>query len=113
MIRAIVTNAGERHIINVRNGSALPDLPEESVVEVPAIVDASGAKPLAMGRLEPPIRGWLQLLKCYELLAVEAAVERSYHKALLALSCHPLVPSVNKARLLVTALNEKYQLELH
>ena len=113
LIRAMVTNAGERHIINVRNGSALPDLPEESVVEVPAIVDASGAKPLAMGRLEPSIRGWLQLLKSYEILAVEAAVEQSFHKALLALSCHPLVPSVNKARLLIAALNEKYRLGLH
>ena len=113
LIRAIATNAGERHIINVRNGSALPDLPEESVVEVPAIIDASGAKPLAMGRLEPPIRGWLQLLKSYEVLAVEAAVERSYHKALLALSCHPLVPSVNKARLLIAAINDKYRLGLH
>jgi 6-phospho-beta-glucosidase len=113
LIRAIATDAGERHIINVRNGSALPDLPEESVVEVPSIVDAGGAKPLAMGRLEPSIRGWLQLLKSYEVLAVEAAVEQSYHKALLALSCHPLVPSVNKARLLIAAINDKYRLGLH
>jgi 6-phospho-beta-glucosidase len=112
LIRSIVTGDGARHVVNVENGSSLPDLPADSAVEVPAVVDAGGAQPLAMGRLETPIRGWLQLLKSYEILTVEAAVEKSYRKALLALSCNPLVPSVNKARALLDALDERHGLGL-
>lgn len=112
LIRSMVTGDGARHIINLANGSALPDLPPESVVEVPAVVDGGGAHPLAMGRLETPIRGWIQLLKSYEILTVEAAVEKSYRKALLALSCNPLVPSVSKAKVLLDGLNERHRLGL-
>jgi 6-phospho-beta-glucosidase len=112
LMRSMVCGGGDRHIVNVRNGSSLPDLPEDSAVEVPAVVDSDGAHPLAMGRLETPIRGWIQLLKSYEVLAVEAAVEKSYRKALLALSCNPLVPSVNKASVLLDALDERHGLGL-
>jgi 6-phospho-beta-glucosidase len=112
LIRSMVSNDGARHIVNVENGSSLPDLPPDSAVEVPAVVGAGGAAPLAMGRLETPIRGWIQLLKSYEILTVEAAVERSYKKALLALSCNPLVPSVNKAKALLDALDERHGLHL-
>lgn len=112
LIRSMVTGDGARHVINVRNGSALPDLPEDSAVEVPAAVDSGGAHPLAMGRMETAIRGWVQLLKSYEILTVEAAVEKSMSKGLLALSCHPLVPSVKKAKLVLEALNERHGLGL-
>lgn len=112
LIRSMTTNDGQTHVLNIRNGSALPDLPEDSAVEVPAVVDSGGARPLAMGRLETPIRGWIQLLKSYEILTVEASVEKSYKKALLALSCNPLVPSVNKAKSLLDALNERHGLNL-
>jgi 6-phospho-beta-glucosidase len=112
LIRSMAMNDGARHIVNVENGSSLPDLPADSAVEVPAAIDAGGARPLAMGRLETPIRGWLQLLKSYEILTVEAAVEKSYKKALLALSCNPLVPSVNKAKALLDELDQRHRLGL-
>lgn len=112
LIRDLHLNAGTRHIVNVQNRGALPDLPEDAVVEVTAVVDAQGARPLAIGRLEPQIRGLIQHVKAYEELTVEAAVTKSYAKALLALTSHPLTTSVNKAKRILDRFNEAHNLQL-
>ncbi|NLM41162.1 MAG: 6-phospho-beta-glucosidase [Firmicutes bacterium] len=113
LIRDIHLNAGRKHIVNVQNQGALPDLPWDGVVEVPCVVDAQGAHPLTMGRLEPQIRGLIQHVKAYEELTVAAAVTKDYHTALLALTSHPLTRSVNKAKRILDRFNEAHQLQLH
>jgi len=62
-------------------------------VEVPALVDARGAHPLAMGKMPVEVRGLIQAVAAYEELTVEAVLNGCYDTALTALSCHPLVPS--------------------
>jgi 6-phospho-beta-glucosidase len=101
LIRALANNLKELHIVNVRNGNSLPDLPEESVVEVPAMIDATGATPLSMGRMPPQIRGLIQAVKAYEELTIQAAVTGNRDTARLALMAHPLVPSWDVACALV------------
>lgn len=111
LIRAIANNLKEVHIVNVRNSNALPDLPENSVVEVPAVIDASGARPLSMGHLPPQIRGLIQAVKSYEELTIEAAITGNRDTARLALMAHPLVPSWDAACALLTdilAANREY-----
>lgn len=93
LIRAIANNLKEVHIVNVRNGDALPDLPPDAVVEVPAVVDAHGAIPQTMGRMPPQIRGLIQAVKAYEELTIQAAITGDVNTARLALMAHPLVPS--------------------
>ncbi len=93
LIRAIANNLKETHIVNVRNGGSLPDLPESAVIEVPAVVDAHGAVPLALGRMPPQIRGLIQAVKAYEELTIQAALTGDRDTARLALMAHPLVPS--------------------
>ncbi len=112
LIRDLHLNRGGRHIVNVANNGALPDLPAGAVVEVPCLVDAGGARPLAMGRLEPHIRGLIQHVKAYEELTVEAAVTKDYHTALLALATHPLTTSVNKAKRILDRFDEEHDLGL-
>jgi 6-phospho-beta-glucosidase len=112
LIRDICLNSGRKHIVNVRNSGALPELPPEAVIEVPAVVDAKGAVPLAIGRLEPQIRGLIQHVKAYEELTVEAAVTKDYGTALLALTTNPLVTSINKAQRILDRFNEAHQLGL-
>lgn len=93
LIRAIAQDRREVHIVNTRNGLALPDLPPESVVEVPAVIGRSGAHPLVSGAMPPAIRGLAAAVKAYEELTVEAAVTGDENIAKLALVSHPLVPS--------------------
>jgi 6-phospho-beta-glucosidase len=95
----------------VRNGNSLPDLPEDAVVEVPAVVDAHGAVPQAMGHMPPQIRGLIQAVKAYEELTIEAAMTGDKNTARLALMAHPLVPSWDTACALLDdllAANKQY-----
>src|SRR5258708_10570494 len=97
LIRAIANNLKEVHIVNVRNGQSLPDLPEDSAVEVPAVIDAHGAVPQSMGHMPPQIRGLIQAVKAYEELTIQAALTGDRNTARLALMAHPLVPSWDTA----------------
>lgn len=112
LIRAIATDAGSKHIVNVQNNGAIPDLPPDVAIEVTASVDGRGAHPFYVGRVEPEIRGLMQLVKAYEELTVEAAVHQDYGKALLALANHPLVDSIHKARRLLDRFIERHNLPL-
>jgi 6-phospho-beta-glucosidase len=93
LIRAIAQDRREIHIVNVRNGQSIPDLPADSVVEVPAVIGKSGAHPLPSGSLPPTIRGLTAMVKAYEELTIQAAVTGDEDTAVMALFTHPLVPS--------------------
>jgi 6-phospho-beta-glucosidase len=88
-------------ILDVRNGSALPGLPADAVVEVPCHVDASGPRPLACAPLEGHELGLVQQVKAVERLTIEAALTGSAETAVKAFALHPLVDSVSTARRLL------------
>lgn len=94
IISSIYNNKHEIHVVNVPNQGATPDLPDTAVIETNAMIDASGAHPLAYGRLPLSIKGLIQSVKTFEELTVEAAMTGDKSTALLALAAHPLVPSV-------------------
>lgn len=96
-LASILQNRREVHIVNTRNGPCLPDLGPDVVVEVPCVVDASGAHPIAQGPMPVAVRGLLQQVKAYEELTVAAAVTGDRHTAFLALLNHPLVPGAQAA----------------
>ena len=65
---------GDVQVVNVRNDGALPDLPDDAVVEIPACIDRAGAHVSPLAPLAPEIRGLVQAVKAYEDLAVLAAI---------------------------------------
>jgi len=83
---------------NVRNGSAIPWLPADAIVEVPCVVGASGARPLSSVPVPPDVMTFLQVNCAYEMLAADAIVEQSRDKALRALRLNPMLRSVEQAR---------------
>ncbi|MEU4226732.1 6-phospho-beta-glucosidase [Nonomuraea sp. NPDC026600] len=88
-------------ILNVRNGSAVPGLPAEAVVEIPCAVDGSGIRPLATRPLPGRFLGLVQQVKAVEQTAIEAAMSGSSRLAVEAFALHPLVDSVGTARRLL------------
>ncbi len=98
VMSAVVHDTGRVIISDVRNGVAMPDLPPDVCVEVPARITRSGAEPLPCGPMPLSVRGLVQTVKAYEELAVEAATTGSSEAALAALTTHPLVGSYSKAR---------------
>ncbi|MGD0123352.1 MAG: hypothetical protein ABSC46_12425 [Candidatus Limnocylindrales bacterium] len=94
--------------LNVRNGGAISDLPDDVAVETSVLVRRDTIWPLAVGHLPPEIRGTVQIHKAYETLTIEAALTGSYEAALKALTIHPMVGNYDVARELL----DKY-LEAH
>ncbi|MGE5561507.1 MAG: 6-phospho-beta-glucosidase [Chloroflexota bacterium] len=101
MVAAIANDAQSRFIVNLPNSGAIKGLPDDKVVELPAIVGRRGAQALVVGEVPPDMLGLMQVVGAYETLTVEAALEGSYEKALRALALHPLVPSIAVAEKLL------------
>jgi 6-phospho-beta-glucosidase len=68
------------------------------VVEIPVLVNNGRVGPLEITDVPSHCMGLVQQVKYYERLTIEAAVENSYQKALLALTIHPLVRDFSTAR---------------
>ncbi len=101
---AIYHNKGERQIVQVLNQGAVDGIPADASVEIACIVDRTGPHPVRMGAIPLPIRGLIQVVKAYESLTVQAAVEGSRRVAMQALMAHPLVPSWEVAKPLLDEL---------
>jgi len=63
----------------------------DGAVEVSCVITKDGPIPLTIGELPVPVRGLIQTIKSFEQTAIEAAVEGSREKAILALTINPLV----------------------
>jgi 6-phospho-beta-glucosidase len=95
-------------IVNTRNGTSLPFLDPDDVVEVPAHIDGGGIAPLAGGDLPRSARGLVTQVKEYEREVVNAAVTGDAERAALALALHPLVPGVTIAREMMGEYRERH-----
>ncbi|MFK4267261.1 6-phospho-beta-glucosidase [Streptomyces milbemycinicus] len=106
IMRAIARDERATLILNVRNRTAVPGLDADAVVEVPCLVDAGGARPLAAGPVAPDQLGLMLTLKAVERATIAAATSHgpaARAAALRALAVHPLVDSVNVASRILDA----------
>ena len=73
--------------VNIRNGGLITSLPGECCVEVPAVVGAGGAKPMAIGALPPQLaalnRTFLNVVELTVRAALDESREHVYQAALL------------------------------
>ena len=104
LIASLHAGTGDQQVVDVRNDGAIPGLPDDAVVEVPARVDASGATVGHFDPLAPELLGLVQQVKAYERLTVEAAIHGDRKAALKALLANPLVGRYNVATALLDAL---------
>lgn len=87
ILNSVVT--GETSIIhgNVANKGLIDNLPADSAVEVPCMIDAKGIQPLKVGALAPQLAALIQTNVNVQELTVEALVtgkkEYIYHAAML------------------------------
>jgi 6-phospho-beta-glucosidase len=91
LLASLVGDTGDRQIVNVRNAGTFPFLSDEAVIEVPAVIGADGAVPVAVDPLAPPLRGLVAHVSAYEELAVDAALRGGRERVAEALLAHPLV----------------------
>jgi 6-phospho-beta-glucosidase len=91
LMASLSSGTGDIQVVDVRNDGALPGLPDDAVVEVPAVIDTQGAHPIAQRALPPEMMGLVEHCKAYERLAVEAARSGSRDTVVRALLANPLV----------------------
>src|SRR6266498_3169601 len=104
LIASLHAGTGDVQVVDVRNDGALPDLPDDAVVEVPARIDRDGAHPLPLAPLAPELLGLVQQAKAYERLTVAAARSGDRAIAIEALLANPLVREYQVAVPLLDAL---------
>jgi 6-phospho-beta-glucosidase len=106
LLNAHYNDLGEIHIANVRQAGAVPEWPEDWVLEMPCRVDRDGVHPLPAAPLPPGCFGLLAQVKSYELLTVEAAVHGDRDAAYQALLAHPLGPTADKVQVVLEDMLE-------
>ncbi|MCK5647133.1 MAG: hypothetical protein KAH97_10145, partial [Anaerolineales bacterium] len=84
--------------LNIPNGAAVPWMPPDSIVEIPVVVTRQGFYPLNPPSAPLDIQAMVRLNATFEMLWVEAVVEKSYEKALRAMMLNHLVTNLDQAR---------------
>jgi 6-phospho-beta-glucosidase len=98
LLNAHYNDLDETHIVNLRNGGAVKEWPDDWVLELPARVARTGIVPLPADPLPPVCFALIAAVKAYEQLTVEAAVHGDRQAAYQALLAHPLGPPADKVQ---------------
>ena len=86
-IHSVETGRERELHVNIRNGGLISNLPDDCCVEVPCLVGAGGAKPVAVGALPPQLaalnRTFLNVVELTVRAALEESRDHVYQAALL------------------------------
>lgn len=109
LMSSIYNNKGDIQTINIQNQGAISDLPFDCVIEVNAIITKNGPKPVPVGRLPLQVKGFIQQMKGFEELVVEAAISGDYNLAYASMIMNPLVRNESKSKVVLDELLEAHR----
>jgi 6-phospho-beta-glucosidase len=104
LLASLVSDRRDTQVVNVRNAGTMAFLPDDAVIEVPAVIGAAGPVPVPLAPLGPLMRGLVAHVSAYEELAVEAALRGGRDRVAAALLAHPLVGQFDLAAALADRL---------
>lgn len=104
LMSSLTCGRGDVQIINVRNDGTLPFLPDDHVIEVPAVIGSDGFTVPPIGTLPDEMAGLISHVASYERLALDAALHGGRERVVKAMLAHPLVGQFDKAEKLTDAL---------
>jgi 6-phospho-beta-glucosidase len=111
LIASLFGEGGDRQVVNLRNNGTLPFLPDEAVVEVPAVISPDGVSAADVAPLAPPYKGLVAHVSAYEELALDAALRGGHSRVVAALLAHPLIGQLDLAERMADRLiaeNERF-----
>lgn len=104
MIPAIANGRREVVVANIANNGAIPNLPLTAEVEVEAVTDSCGVRPVHMGQAPAVLRGILEKRFVWHELVVDAAVKGDRNLALQALMVDEMAILPEKTELMLNEL---------
>ncbi|MFF1877763.1 6-phospho-beta-glucosidase [Leifsonia sp. NPDC058230] len=104
LIASLRSDRRDTQVVNLRNNGSLPFLPDDHVIEVPAIVGVEGVRALPIEPVADDIRGLISHVAGYERLALDAAVRGGRERVVRAMLAHPLVGQYDRAEKLTDLL---------
>lgn len=108
---AIAFDQRKRYLVIVENKGAIPNLPADAMVEIPAYLTKRGPEPIRLGEIPLFYKGLMEQQLASEKLTVEAVIEGSYQKALQAFALNKTIPSAERAKQVLDKLlaaNKEY-----
>ncbi len=91
LLASLVNNTGDIQVVNLRNAGTLPFLPDDAVIEVPAVINADGPVPVPIEPVNPLLSGLIAHASAYEELAIDAALRGGRDRVVQTLLANPLV----------------------
>jgi 6-phospho-beta-glucosidase len=95
---AHANNANQVFILNVVNGTTIPWMPPQAIVETPTLVSGHSFVPLQPAEAPLDLQAMTRLNATFEMLWSEAVVEKDYPKALRAMMLNHLVHDLDQAK---------------
>jgi len=95
---SIAYDLNKEFIVMVKNQGIIDNFQPEAIVEVAGTIGKDGAKGYPFGPIKPYYKGLMEGQYAYELLTVEAFMEKDYTKALMALTLNRTVVDPSKAK---------------
>src|SRR5699024_2722560 len=109
MIKAAASlfyNLHEIYIVMVENNGVIANIPDEALVEVPALLTSHGPKAISVGKIPTFYKGLIEGQLAYEQLVVDAYFEQSYQKLFQALTLNRTIVHAPKAKKILDELIE-------
>lgn len=103
---SLAFNLRKRHIVMVENNGAVKNVPDDAMVEIPGYITNEGPEPIRVGAVPTFYKGLIEQQEACEKLLVEAAVEGSYEKALMAFTMNKTIPSAYVAKQILDEMIE-------
>lgn len=113
---ALKNDTHSRFLVITPNRGALPNMPYDAMVEVPAYIGKNGPEVIAQNPVPLFQQGLMMQQLNSEKLIVEAFIEQSYEKALQAFTLNKTIPSMTVAKQILDDLitsNKEFWPELN
>lgn len=109
LMDSIYNNRGDIQTVNTLNNGAIPDLPNDAVIEVNCVITKQGPQPIVIGELPASVKGIIHQMKSFEQLVIRAAISGDYNLAYTALLMNPLITDEKLAKVMLDQLLEAHK----
>ncbi len=109
VLNDVANDTRRLEVVNVRNQGAVPNLPEDAVVEVTCALGSNGALPIAAGPLPFALQGIVRSAHESATLAVEAGLTGDRKLVLQAAMAHPAHRDLDTIEKIIAELFEAHK----